>query len=188
MKASLKFPIRQHLDSFLNQKSTTDFSYPEVGQTQGTLPNTYNHDAHSIVLGKGEAVWEKAKTALLNWQQFPKNWTNIYPSKAPIQSGTTVSVLFKVFGLWWINSTRIVYTFDEENRFGFAYGTLPGHVEKGEEVFWIEKDEAGMVSYHIKAFSRPAHLLVWLVYPISRMYQARFFRESRKQMFQLINS
>jgi hypothetical protein len=30
-----------------------------------------------------------------------------------------------VFGVWTLNTCRIVYVVDEATRFGFAYGTLP---------------------------------------------------------------
>ena len=62
-------------------------------------------------------------------------------------------------GLWWLNACRIVYVVDEEGpvtRFGFAYGTLPGHAGAGEERFLVEWDRAsGEVWYDILAFSRP---------------------------------
>ena len=97
-------------------------------------------------------------------------------------------VLFKIFSIWWINSARIVYTIDNENKFGFAYGTLPGHLEKGEECFWIEKDESGSVYYHIKAFSKPAYWFVWLVYPLARTFQRRFVKESLTRMKKITNN
>ncbi|MBA3389133.1 MAG: DUF1990 domain-containing protein [Actinomycetota bacterium] len=68
-------------------------------------------------------------------------------------------------------------------RFGFAYGTLPGHSEKGEELFSIEWDrEEGSVHYAVFAFSRPNHPLAWLGYPFTRMLQKRFIRDSQRAM------
>jgi uncharacterized protein (UPF0548 family) len=59
-------------------------------------------------------------------------------------------------------------------RFGFAYGTLSTHVERGEERFTIEwhRDEDS-VWYDILAFSRPNKLLVKLGLPLARMLQQR---------------
>ena len=34
---------------------------------------------------------------------------------------------------------RIVSVFKEVDSFGFAYGTLPGHPERGEESFVLER-------------------------------------------------
>ena len=42
-----------------------------------------------------------------------------------------------------MNAGRVVYLVDEDGpvpRFGFAYGTLPGHAESGEERFLVEWD------------------------------------------------
>ena len=45
-------------------------------------------------------------------------------------------------------------------RFGFAYGTLPGHIEAGEERFLIEWDRGDdRVWYDIVAYFRPRHVL-----------------------------
>ncbi len=37
---------------------------------------------------------------------------------------------------------RVVYVVDEPDRRGFAYGTLPGHAESGEELFLVRYDPA----------------------------------------------
>ena len=90
--------------------------------------------------------------------------------------GETVLVIARAGGMWWTNAARIVYTIDEPAaslvRFGFAYGTLPGHVESGEERFLIEWDsQTDQVWYDIRAFSRPRHLLTRIGYPFARAMQ-----------------
>jgi len=48
-----------------------------------------------------------------------------------------------------------VYVIDETvpvRRFGFAYGTLPAHVEQGEERFSVELHADGAVWYDLRAF------------------------------------
>ncbi len=95
-------------------------------------------------------------------------------------------------GFWWLNSCRIIYTMDESGpitKFGFAYGTLPGHVESGEERFLIEWDrDTDKVCYDILAFSRPNHFLTRLGYPLVRRSQKRFGRDSAAAMFRAVNS
>ena len=54
---------------------------------------------------------------------------------------------------------RVVYVINEPDRVGFAYGTLPGHPECGEELFLLERDDAGRVTFTVSAFSKPATLL-----------------------------
>lgn len=71
---------------------------------------------------------------------------------------------------------RVVYVVDEPNRKGFAYGTLPGHPESGEESFVVEQTDDGSVWLEISAFSRPANGWWWLVYPVLRLSQAFYTR------------
>jgi uncharacterized protein (UPF0548 family) len=68
---------------------------------------------------------------------------------------------------------RVIYVVDDPACKGFAYGTLPGHPERGEEAFLIEQEEDGSVWLTIKAFSRPAGFGWWLVSPLMRIVQAR---------------
>ena len=178
MRASFSMPSDTRLAEFLASKKHKTFSYSDVGATLEKPPQSFDNDHNFIHLGEGEQVWANAKNTLKNWKQFPDTWTRVFPSIENIKKDKTVAVMFRLFGIWWINSAKIVYTIDEPDRFGFAYGTLPGHLEKGEECFWIEKDKKGSVFYHIKAFSKPAYWLVWLAYPIARKFQKRFVRES----------
>jgi uncharacterized protein (UPF0548 family) len=67
---------------------------------------------------------------------------------------------------------RIVYVIDEPTRRGFAYGTLPGHPESGEEAFIVEQRDDDSVWLTIRAFSRPAHPALWVVYPVLWLVQA----------------
>ena len=186
-----KRPAACDLAEFLRRQSRDSFSYPEVGATAGIFPAGYDHDRERVLLGSGEATWVAACEGLRQWRQFPAAWTEIFPSGAPLTAGTNVILLAHVLGLWWINGCRIVYPIDEAGpprRFGFAYGTLPSHVERGEELFLIEMDQAGQVWYEIAAFSRPRHWLARLGYPLVRRYQAKFRRESAAAMQEFVRS
>lgn len=182
MRVSFSFPTATTLNTFLHQKRTTDLNYDEVEATRGLFPNGYDHDRNRIWLGEGNVVWEKAKEAIREWKQFPSGWTKIHPVDTPIEKDETVAMLFRLFGLWWKNSTRIIYLIDEPKKFGFAYGTVKGHVERGEEIFCVEKDAEGKVYYKVEAFSRPDFWLTKLGYLLARFYQKKFARESMAQM------
>jgi uncharacterized protein (UPF0548 family) len=65
---------------------------------------------------------------------------------------------------------------DEPNRWGFVYGTLPGHPEEGEEAFIVSISEDGIVRFEITAFSRPANLIVRFSRPVGRGIQKRYLR------------
>src|SRR5262249_42824659 len=106
-----------------------------------------------------------------------------------IQEGNVVAMLARVFCVWWLNACRIVYVFDESEpvrRFGFAYGTLPGHVERGEERFSVEWLADDTVWYDLRAFSRPRYWLTRLGYPLARRVQRRFARDSLAAMREAI--
>ena len=98
----------------------------------------------------------------------------------------------QAIGVWWLNACRIIYVVDESGpirKFGFAYGTLPGHVGSGEERFLIEWDSAeNSVWYDILAFSRPNHFLTRLGYPFFRGKQKRFGRDSVASMLKAVQS
>lgn len=71
---------------------------------------------------------------------------------------------------------RVVYVIDEPLRKGFAYGTLPGHPETGEEAFIVEYRDDDSVWLTIRAFSRPSSWIFWVGYPMVRLMQAIFTR------------
>jgi len=180
-------PSDESLRRFLAKQSLLDLSYAEVGATATTPPARYVVDHTRIRLGEGESVFRSAIAALRKWKQFHLGWVEAWPSNTSIESGQNVAVMGHALGIWWLNACRILYVVDEQepiSKFGFAYGTLPGHVERGEERFLIEWDPSdNSVWYDILAFSRPNHILIRLGYPVVRRTQKRFARDSASAMF-----
>lgn len=172
--------------SCLAAQADVDYTYQAVGATAATPPAGYAVDHTRVLLGQGESVFLAARAALQRWEQFHLGWIESWPRDTPIEAGAVVAVLGHAVGCWWLNCCRIVYTIDESGsvcRFGFAYGTLPQHVESGEERFLIEWNEADQnVWYDILAFSRPKHILARLGYPVVRRAQKRFGRDSAAAM------
>jgi uncharacterized protein (UPF0548 family) len=72
---------------------------------------------------------------------------------------------------------RIVAVIDEPNRYGFAYGTLPVHPERGEEAFVIVRDDDGRIRFDVEAVSSPHHPLARLVPPVANYLQDRTARK-----------
>ncbi len=54
---------------------------------------------------------------------------------------------------------------------GYAYGTLPGHPESGEECFTVRLTEGGDVVVAIRVFSRLATPAARAVPPVARLVQ-----------------
>ena len=71
---------------------------------------------------------------------------------------------------------RVIYVVDEPRRRGFAYGTLPGHPEDGEEAWVIDHRDDDSVWITVRAFSRPANGWWWLVNPVLRVFQELYTR------------
>lgn len=181
----LKKSAEEQIQAFLARQSEQTFSYTEVGASRSESPAGYDLDHNRVQLGKGPAVFEAACSLLSRWTMFPQSWTEIHPAGIPIQVGNTVAALFHLLGVWWLNACRIVYLLDETEpvrRFGFAYGTLPDHVERGEERFSIEWLADDTVWYDIRAFSRPRYWLIRIGYPVARRLQRRFVRDSQAAM------
>jgi uncharacterized protein (UPF0548 family) len=189
---SLRKPSAVSIRRFLATQAKLPFSYPAVGATADMAPAGYVVDRTHGKLGDGESVFQSAKAALRRWEQFRLGWVAAWPPETPIQSGEVVAVLGRAAGLWWLNSCRIVYVVDQSgpiSKFGFAYGTLPGHVASGEERFLVEWDRADdSVSYDILAFSKPNHVLTRVGYPLVRRMQRRFGRESVAAMLRAVSS
>jgi len=178
-------PSEEVIRQFISSQQDLPFSYEQVGTTEsqardGHKGYTVHHNR--IKLGEGKETYERAMSALQSWQQFDLGWVTVVPPGKPLEVGTTVAVLAKVFGFWSLNAARIVYLIDERQaqrmRFGFAYGTLPDHIERGEERFTVEWCADDSVWYDIYAFSRPNHPLARIGFPITRMLQKRFVRNS----------
>ncbi len=102
-----------------------------------------------------------------------------------------MAVLIKHFGFWSLNAAQIAYVLDENNaaveKFGFAYGTLAGHSERGEVRFSVEYQERDeSVRYDLFSFSQPSDILARLGYPVGRYLQRRFVTESKQAMMQAV--
>jgi uncharacterized protein (UPF0548 family) len=188
---SLRKPAAEAMRRSLLAQEKLPWSYRAVGATAETPPPGYVVDRTRVDLGQGEAVFRAAKAALERWDHFRLGWVETWPPDIPIVSGQVLAVLGRVVGLWWLNCCRIVYVIDEtgtNSAFGFAYGTLPAHVESGEERFLIRWDHrTDRVCYDVLAFSRPHHVMTRLGYPLVRRHQKRFGRDSAAAIYRAVN-
>lgn len=148
-----------------------DLTYPEQGATRGALPAGYRHVHHRELLGAGRAGFERAAHALSRWDMHRRAGFAVAASEPTAVPG---SVVLLTLGWRWLSITapcRVVYAVNEPARRGFAYGTLPGHPERGEEAFIVELSPQGQVWLDIRAFSRPGCLLSRLSGPVNHKAQ-----------------
>ncbi|MBZ5592739.1 MAG: DUF1990 domain-containing protein [Acidobacteriia bacterium] len=178
----LRRPSDARIRGILECQSQTGFSYPEVGATGTQAPRGYHVDHERFALGHGAPAFARAKSAIRVWEMFHNGWTHLCWPGAPIERGATVAMLVRALGLWSVNVCRIVYVIDEPHRYGFAYGTLPAHVEAGEERFLVEWLDDGSVWFDLLAFSRARHVLAKIASPLVRALQRRFRRDAGRAM------
>ena len=184
-------PSREQTQNFIAAQRNMPFSYPDVGASNGNIPTGYKVDHNRVRLGAGLATFDRAVMAIRRWAMFDFGWMQLCWPEAPIVIGSTVAILAAGFGLWTLNACRIVYVVEEDGpvqRYGFAYGSLPAHVGRGEERFTVEwRHDDDSVWYDILAFSQPNHLLMQLGYPAMRMLQRRFARDSKRAMQRVVS-
>jgi uncharacterized protein (UPF0548 family) len=179
----LSRPAHDEVYRHLERQRGLPFRYDAVGGTRtGQAPDGFDRDHNRERLGVGAAAFAAACDAIRDWKMFAAPLAWVEPSGVPIAAGEVVAVVAHALGLWWLNAARIVYVIDEPRRFGFAYGTLPGHVECGEERFSVEWLEDDTVWYDLLAFSRPRYWGARLAKPVARLLQRRFARLSKAAM------
>jgi len=120
---------------------------------------------------------------------FDLGWVKLFWNDTLIEPDAIVAVVVKHMGFWSMNACRIVYVVEEaslKDRYGFAYGTLQEHAERGEERFtveWNKQDDS--VWYDILAVSKPGPL-ARIGYSYTRRLQKRFATDSKKAMVRAV--
>lgn len=193
---AIKRPTPAVLQTFLSTQRERPFSYSEVGATSGKPPSGYFVDHRRTLLGTGRETFDRACAALRNWEQFQLGWVQLQAYDTPLAAGETVAIVAGRMRLWAMNACRIVYTFDETcdealpvRRYGFAYGTLADHMERGEERFSVEwRRDDDSVWYDLLAFSWPNHFVAQCCLPYMRRLQKRFAVESARAMQRAVDA
>lgn len=110
-------------------------------------------------------------TGLKTWKAHGVPGVRVYPHPSEIQTGATVVVTLGTPLLALAAPCRVVGVTDERARWGFAYGTLPGHPEQGDEAFVVSISPDDSVRFEITAFSRPVDPIARLSGPLGRGMQ-----------------
>jgi len=154
-----------------SQLKSADLTYGDAGATQRTLPRGYHHLRRTRVLGSGAATFTAAKSDLFGWQVQMRAGLRVTASEAVVKPGAVVLLSAGAGPLQLRAPCRVVYAVTEARRCGFAYGTLPGHPERGEEAFVVELRDDDSVVFTITAFSSPATAAARGAGPLGRLIQ-----------------
>jgi uncharacterized protein (UPF0548 family) len=152
-------PTEEVLRRLLESATSASLTYaPSRCSIDGATPPGYKRRRWATRLADGG--FEAAVHTLSAWDMHRRAGL-IVVADGPVSMGVHIAMAAPL-PLGWVDlSCRVVHVIDEPDRFGFAYGTLPGHPEHGEESFIVERSDGG-VRLQITAVSRPAHLLARL--------------------------
>lgn len=140
----------------------------------GPVPRGYRQFSRSAELAGIDL--DAYARALWGWKLHRGAGLDVDASDTPLRVGTTVTVTLKLAGgLVRVPAPcRVTDVWDEDDRKGFAYETLPGHPEDGVESFVLTRPEAGgPIILTIRAVSRPASLAARIGGPLARVLQDR---------------
>jgi len=157
----------------LDRLRSAPFTYAEVGATQDDeLPAGYAHGRREAVVGSGRAAFDRAVAAMFDWRMQKGVGLRVRASGPPTEPGTVVVLTAGLRRFGYDIPCRVVWAGTDGHEQGFAYGSLPGHPESGEESFLVRLDQGGDVVFTTRVFSRLASPAARLGGPVSRAVQA----------------
>lgn len=145
-------------------------TYTDVGATAdgAALPAGYHHVRVSARIGSGRDRFEQAAESVMRYGMLRGAGVRVSASTDVAQVGTLVLGRLGPIPA----PCRVVYVVDEPDCRGFAYGTLAGHAESGEERFAVRYEPgSGSVYAEVVAFSRHGTWWSRLGGPVARGVQ-----------------
>jgi uncharacterized protein (UPF0548 family) len=145
-------PTDAQLAELLARCRDDSLTYAPVGGslTDETPAGLHRH-SWSVSLPRDS--FARAVDAIRSWAVHRGSGLSV-AADGPIEVGRNVAFAAPL-PLGFVDATcRIVAIVDEDDRAGFAYGTLSVHPERGEESFVIVRDDEG-VRFDVNAVSRP---------------------------------
>ena len=119
-------------------------------------------------------AFDRAADAIRTWSMH-RGAGLVVSADGPIAVGTNVAMNAPL-PLGSVDvSCRIVAVIDEPDRYGFAYGTLPVHPERGEEAFVVVREDGG-ARVEVDAVSSAANAVGRLVPFVTDWLQDRAVR------------
>lgn len=159
----------------LSDLASLPLTYSQIGATAATLDgipdgllDAYSHVRASRRIGAGRERFDTAAQKVMRYGMLRGAGLRVRATTEEAQVGTDVLGRLGPFAA----PCRVVYVIDEPDRRGFAYGSLPGHAVRGEELFSVryQASDDGVYS-EVAAFSRPATWWSRLGAPVLRLMQ-----------------
>lgn len=149
-------------------------TYPEVGETlAGGTPSGYRHSEQCVRVGKGRQAFELAADAVMTWRVHRGAGLDVLASSDRAETDAVAVVRLALGPIRIAGPNRVVGVLDLPDRKGFAYGTLDGHPERGEQAFIVDIDDSEVVTFTVRSFTRRASLLALVGGPLNARIQDR---------------
>lgn len=163
-------PSGARLRELAAEGTTQSLTYESAGMSAlATPPDGYRRDQWDVSLGRGDVVFGRAAEAIRLWKVHTGAGL-VVEATGPPAEGLVVAMGAPLPVGWVEVVCRVVDVFDEPDRVGFAYGTLPVHPEQGEESFTVVR-RGDEVAFRIVAVWRSRHLLARAAPPVARHLQ-----------------
>lgn len=164
----------------------SDLTYPEVGFTRPglDLPTGYHHVTVRARVGAGDRAFQAVVAEMREWGIHRRAGLTVRDPQPPA-IGVRLDARLGVGPLALPAPVRVVWLHDEEDLYGYGFGTVAGHPATGEEAFIVTRAGAGgAVYFEVRAFSRPAAWYMRLGGPAGRLAQrlvtARYVAAARR--------
>ena len=153
-----------------------ELTYAEVGATRDAtaMPPGRYHLRERRRLGDGTLL-DVAGDVVLSFGMQRGAGLSVRCAEPLARTGLDLFLTVRLGPLRFAAPARVVYVVSEPDRRGFAYGTLPGHPERGEELFLVERVEDTTYA-EVRAFSRPGRWFTRLGGPVVPVLQRRYAR------------
>ncbi|MFI7504968.1 DUF1990 domain-containing protein [Streptomyces sp. NPDC049687] len=162
-----------------------DFTYDDVGATldrPGFCPQGFRPLHVRTRVGEGHDLFRRAAEAVMTWEMHRALGVGV--AATADRAAPDVDVTITLAGL--IKAPcRVIWTAEEPRRAGWAYGTLSGHPECGEESFLVDRTGDGTVWLTVTAFSRAAKWYARAGGPATRGLQQAYARRCGAVLRQL---
>jgi uncharacterized protein (UPF0548 family) len=164
--------VRNRAHELLRRAPSLALTYSHVGATGRRPPPGYRFFHHSERVSADNRDFDRAVDALRGWQVHRGAGLAV-TADGRAHAGAHVVVGVGPAPFTLLAPCQVVEDIDDDIRIGFAYGTLQGHPESGEERFVVENRAGEGVFFEITAFSKPATRPAKLGGPVTRLVQNR---------------
>lgn len=169
-------PSATTAERILDRARSAEPTYGFAGDLLGDHPPPLDLEVERVV-GRGDTAFAAAVACLRTFGP-QRAVATVWPTDATVAPGADIVVALGLGPITVVALDRVVGVVDEPRRWGFAYGTLPGHIEVGEEAFVATHEPDDTVVVRISASAHVAlpgrAVLQRILLPIQRRYAQRY--------------